>query len=98
MNRDTCSAGSGRMKCLRCVDDFDDVFCAGHNGIYSRYVAEGLTGVEAAKATMLCGKFTAARRLHFSPLLHQLALTRAFISRNRGVALEADDLVASDAD
>ena len=73
------------------------MFCAGHNGIYFRYLAMMLPP-EAVEATMKHGKFTAARRLKFSPLLDQLAMTRAFIRAQGTLAQCADDLGASDAD
>lgn len=73
------------------------MFCAGHNGIYFRYLAMMLPP-EAVEETKKHGKFTAARRLKFSPLLDQLALTRSIIRAKRVLAQGADNLVAPDAD
>ena len=53
---------------------------------------------EATEATKKHGRFTAARRLGFSPLLDKLALTRAIVRGNCILAHGADDLVAPDAD
>lgn len=73
------------------------MFCAGHNGVYLRY-AERMLPAEATEATKKHGRFTAARRLGFSPLLDQLALTRSIIRAKCVLAQGADDLVAPDAD
>ena len=85
-------------RCERSAESLGDMFCGGHNGVYSRFVAEGMSSEEAVAATADHGPFTAARRLMFSPMLHQLALTRALVRRNRVEALEANDFVAPDAD
>ena len=85
------------MRCLRCVESAGDVFCAGHNGVYSRYAAD-MPDSEAMAATKAVGRFTAARKLEFRPLLHQLALTQAIVRGKLIAAFNADDFVASGAD